>query len=195
MYRALPVRQNPRLRVVKSVLRTYIDVLHVIVNQKDIIFQGTPNLPAGDAAMPDTPRSSVASEQGSQVRVPAASCTLLWRACSPLLQTRGRRACAGRCGRHGHAGPLWPEQPRAPQLAEQGGPHGAPGAAGGHLREAHRVARAVHLEHGRRQKGHPLPALWRHRQGAAPDVVFLLPGLRGVFGGVADERLGVCRRA
>ena len=77
MYRALPVRQNPRLRVVKSVLRTYIDVLHVIVNQKDIIFQGTPNLPVGDAAMPDTPRSSVASEQGSQVRA--------------------SRCCAGRC--------------------------------------------------------------------------------------------------
>ena len=70
MYRALPVRQNPRLRMVKSVLRTYIDVMHISINQKDIIFKGTANLqPEQQPELPATPAGSApASEAGSQVR-------------------------------------------------------------------------------------------------------------------------------
>lgn len=56
--------------MVKSVLRTYIDVMHISINQKDIIFKGTANLqPDEQPALPDTPAGSApASEAGSQVR-------------------------------------------------------------------------------------------------------------------------------
>jgi hypothetical protein len=69
MYRALPVRPNPRLRICNSVLRTYIDVMHVSINQKDIIFKGSAALAPipDDDEMPGTPASAVGSESGSQV--------------------------------------------------------------------------------------------------------------------------------
>ena len=38
----------------------------------------------------------------------------------------------------------------------------------GHLRQAHRQHRPQHLGAGRRQARHPLPAVWRHLQGAWP---------------------------
>ena len=71
MYRALTVRPNPRLRMVNSVLRTYIDVMHVSVNQKDVIFKGSaPMAPLEDElpGTPGTPASALGSECGSQVR-------------------------------------------------------------------------------------------------------------------------------
>ena len=61
------MRPNPRLRLCNSVLRTYIDVMHASINQKDIIFKGSAAL-AGqqDEEMPGTPGSNAGSEVGSQ---------------------------------------------------------------------------------------------------------------------------------
>jgi hypothetical protein len=55
--------------MVKSVLRTYIDVMHVSINQKDIKFKGSSNLrPDEQPALPGTPGGSIIeSETGSQV--------------------------------------------------------------------------------------------------------------------------------
>ena len=70
MYRALPVRENPRLGVVKAVLRTYVDVLHIERNQKERIFAGGAALQQLnqrallDAGLPSPARS----DHGSQVR-------------------------------------------------------------------------------------------------------------------------------
>jgi hypothetical protein len=69
MYRALPVRQNPRLWIVKSVLRTYIDALHISINQKDIIFKGSPNLVVADSDVAGPSLSAATSEVGSQVQL------------------------------------------------------------------------------------------------------------------------------
>ena len=83
MYKAMTVRSNPRLRTVSSVLRTYITVLHVKQEQKEVLFaaggkaggaRATSEIPAtpgtaGVPATPGTPGSMVGSEVGSQVRV------------------------------------------------------------------------------------------------------------------------------
>ena len=76
MYRALTVRPNPRLRMVNSVLRTYIDVMHISINQKDIIFKGSAPMASmeedelpGTPGTPGTPASREGSVCGSQVRV------------------------------------------------------------------------------------------------------------------------------
>ena len=71
MYRALPVRANPKLRIVSSVLRTYLDVMHVRIHQKDVALGGGRGLPDEDGcpSTPGTPGSHAGSETGSQVRL------------------------------------------------------------------------------------------------------------------------------
>lgn len=79
----MTVRSNPRLRTVSSVLRTYITVLHVKQEQKDVMFSAggkasggaramseVPATPGGVPATPGTPGSMVGSEVGSQVLLP-----------------------------------------------------------------------------------------------------------------------------
>ena len=63
------MRENPRLGVVKSVLRTYIDVLHYEKNQKERIFAGTGALEDHDQrTLLDTGMASPRSETYSQAR-------------------------------------------------------------------------------------------------------------------------------
>ena len=66
----MTVRANPRMRMVNSVLRTYITVLHVAHEQKEVIFSGTGKIRAADTVpgTPGTPQSPAGSEVGSQVR-------------------------------------------------------------------------------------------------------------------------------
>lgn len=70
MYRASAVRENPRIGVVKAVLRTYIDILHIEKNNNDRLFAGTGALAAAEEEdMPGMPASQGSvSEAGSQVR-------------------------------------------------------------------------------------------------------------------------------
>lgn len=83
------MRSNPRMRTVKSVLRTYIDVLHIQLNQKDVLFAGRGKLEAGGdtASQPGTPRSQADSECGSQVR-PCLVWPLLIGPCTAPNQDR-----------------------------------------------------------------------------------------------------------
>jgi hypothetical protein len=73
MYKAMTVRSNPRLRTVNSVLRTYITVLHVLHQQKDVMFSSVASKAHGVRsasevpATPGTPGSMAGSEVGSQV--------------------------------------------------------------------------------------------------------------------------------
>lgn len=77
MYKAMTVRSNPRLRTVNSVLRTYITVLHVKLQQKEAMFASAASKAHGARAAsevpatPGTPGSMAGSEVGSQVLLPS----------------------------------------------------------------------------------------------------------------------------
>ena len=89
MYKAMTVRSNPRLRTVNSVLRTYITVLHVKHQQKDVLFSSTAAKSHGARAAsevpatPGTPGSMAGSEVGSQVPLPL--CVRVVKLCTAFL--------------------------------------------------------------------------------------------------------------
>lgn len=76
----MTVRSNPRLRTVNSVLRTYITVLHVKHQQKEVLFSAAAAKAQGARATsevpatPGTPGSMAGSEVGSQVHSHLCSC-------------------------------------------------------------------------------------------------------------------------
>lgn len=69
MYKGMTVRAHPRMRMVNSVLRTYITVLHVAHEQKEVMFKGSSKMRGADGmpGTPASPHSQAGSEVGSQV--------------------------------------------------------------------------------------------------------------------------------
>ena len=91
IYKAVPMRVKPRMRMLKSIYKTHIDILHVQRDEKSRLFSVAQDQAAADAAATDEAPAPVrvhsdpcralqkshrCSQQHAPVRVPMAWCSI-----------------------------------------------------------------------------------------------------------------------
>ena len=97
IYKAVPMRVKPRMRMLKSIYKTHIDILHVQRDEKSRLFSVAQDQAAADAAQTD--------EAPAPVRPQLRGCALQGHRCSrqhaPADACRGATLLHACCGNGG----------------------------------------------------------------------------------------------